>query len=139
MKRMTALSALFFVTICLTGCGGDPHEAAVQDMLDIMGEFDTILADVNDQASAEAMGPKVEKMSQRMDALAKEMNELEEPSEEKQRALEEKYGPRIKEIQDTMNDHMVRIRALGPDVLLEMNKQMRKFNSGGDIPQWIDP
>lgn len=139
MTRFATLSALLFATLCLTACGGggDPHEAAVEDMLEVMGDFDTALAEVEDLESAKALGPKLDDINARLNALVKELGELEAPSEEKQKEIEEKYRPQMEQMKADMTEHMQRIGQLGPAVMMEFGKQMEKLSPDEEMPEWM--
>lgn len=137
MKHLTAVLALMTAALFLTGCGGDPHEAAVKDALDIMTDFNQALSEVTDVDSAKAFGDKAEALSKRFEELGKKMKEIEEPSEEKAKEIEEKYKPEIEKLQEDLMAQMLRISKLKPEVAVEMSKSMEKMKRNSEMPDWM--
>ena len=138
MKHAVALLVFAILSLSLTACGSsDPHEAAVQDAIDVMSDFKETLAKVEDVESVKSLEPKFEKIGERLQAVAEQMSKLEEPSEEKAKELEAKYKPEMDKIQDEMKDEMKRIKGLGPDVLTAVMDQMSKMEPEADMPDWM--
>ncbi|MFK7788953.1 MAG: hypothetical protein AB8C95_05580 [Phycisphaeraceae bacterium] len=140
MKRLSSLMILLFATLCLTACGGgeDPHEAAIEDMLDVMNDFDGVLAGVTDVDSANALESKLDGISERLEAWSVTMKNLEEPSEEKQKELEEKFKPRMEELKKKMAEHIERLAKLGPEVMLPTIEAMGKVKPSEEMPKWME-
>lgn len=139
MKRSALALALLTVALFLTACGSsDPHEAAVEEVIDVMSELESTLGEVTDVESVGSLAPKFESIGERLTELTKQMAELEKPSEEKEKALEEKYKPQVDAIQTKMEEQMKRIKGLGPDVMMAVMKEMEKIEPEGDMPEWMN-
>lgn len=139
MKRSTPLLALLTAAFFLTACGSsDPHEAAVEEIIDVMSKLESTLGEITDAESVNSLSPKFESIGERLNELTKQMAELEKPSEEKEKALEEKYKPQVEAIQTKMEEQMKRIKGLGPDVMVAVMKEMEKLEPEGDMPEWMD-
>lgn len=139
MKRSAQALALLTVALFLTACGSsDPHEAAVEEVIDVMSELESTLGEVTDVESVGSLAPKFESIGERLTELTKQMAELEKPSEEKEKALEEKYKPQVDAIQTKMEEQMKRIKGLGPDVMMAVMKEMEKIEPEGDMPEWMN-
>jgi len=98
--RITMTAA--FLGLVLSACGGDSHEAIVEDQADLMDEILDILEDVDDQASAKEAAKKIEALSEDMAALAKRAQEMGEPTPEQQKRFEEIMKPRQERMQAVM-------------------------------------
>jgi predicted nucleic acid-binding Zn-ribbon protein len=139
MKRFSATLSLAVAVLCLTACGGgDPYEAAAEDVMSIMTELEETLGQVEDLESVEKLGPKFESLGEELNAVAKDMAALEEPSEEKAKAIEEKYKPQMEELQDKLQAQMTRIKGLGPDVMGAVMTEMEKMEPTEEMPDWMD-
>lgn len=107
--KLTA-AALMLSAMSLAGCGSsDPHEQAVEDMVENVEEMVSILESVKDKPSAEAAKTKLQAVKKNMEAIDKRMKELGEPDKAKEEALKEKYEPRMTELQEKTKKEMLRI------------------------------
>ena len=139
MKRLSSSLILILTTLCLTACGGeDPHEASIEDMLDVMNDIHDVLTGVTDAESAKALESKLGGVSDRLEAWSVTMKDLEEPTEEKRKELEEKYKPRMEELQEKMGSELERVAKLGPDVLLPVLEAMGKLKPSEEMPKWME-
>jgi flagellar biosynthesis/type III secretory pathway protein FliH len=95
MRQLVMLVVVAFVAIGLSGCGGDPHEAAMRDMVSLLEEFNAELATVEDEASLEAALPKLKAITARAKDVQQRIEKMEDPSKEKEEALKKKYEERF--------------------------------------------
>ena len=108
IKNLT-IAALLLSLMPLTGCGSDPHEKAMEDMIGGMEEMVAILETVKDKESAEAAKPKLEALGKRMEATQKTMEEIGKPDEAKEKVLKEKFEKRMKEILPKVMSETMRV------------------------------
>lgn len=138
MKRFAALLALLFSASVLTACGSsDPHEAAMEDAIDVMSELNKTLAKVKDADSVKDLSSKFESIGEQFQAVFEDIKKLEEPSEEQVKAIEEKYKPQMEEMQEAMEEEMKRIKALGPEVMAAVVQEMENLQPEGEMPDWM--
>lgn len=138
MKRLAPLLTLTIAVLMLTACGSsDPHEAALEDVIDVMSDLESTLAKIEDVDSVEGLGSKFASIGERLNKLAKEMKELEKPSAEKEKELEEKYKPQAEEMEKKIKDQVTRIGELGPEVMMALMKEMQKIEPDEDMPAWM--
>ena len=110
MIKKLAITTLILSLMPLAGCGSsDPHEKAMEEVIDSMEEMAEILATVTDKASAEVAKPKLEAINKRMEATKKHMDEIGKPDEAKEKAINEKYEERMKELAGKMQKEMMRV------------------------------
>jgi predicted nucleic acid-binding Zn-ribbon protein len=138
MKRSAHLLALLTAALFLTACGSsDPHEAAIEDVIDVMADLESTLGKVTDAESVSGLSSDFDSIGKRLAELSKQMAELEEPSEEKAKELEEKYKPQAEALQAKMEEQMARIKGLGPDVMIAAMQEMQKIEPSEDMPEWM--
>ncbi|MHC4974612.1 MAG: hypothetical protein ACYTG3_20045 [Planctomycetota bacterium] len=93
----------------LAACGGNSHEAIMDEQLDLMDEMLDILEGVNDEASANEAAKKIEALTEDMQKLAKRAQELGEPTPEQQKRLEEIGKERQEEFSKRMQAVMMKV------------------------------
>lgn len=72
----------------LAGCGGSPHEKAIDSTIDLMAEMNDVLDGVKDVKSAEAALPKLKALRKKQDEAEKTMSALGAPAEDERESLE---------------------------------------------------
>ncbi len=108
-KRLLAAPLAAAIMLALTGCGGDSHDAIAEDQMQVMDEMVDILSDIDDEASAKAAKPKLEKLGERMKSIEARMEELGDPPADKKAALEEKYKEKMGAVAMKLFAEMMRI------------------------------
>lgn len=95
--------------LVLSACGGNSHEAIVDEQFDLMDEMIEILDGVTDQESAKEAAKKLEALGEDMQALAKRAEEMGEPTPEQQKKLEEIAKKRQEEYSKKMQGVMTKM------------------------------
>ena len=72
----------------------DSPEAMAEEMLDCLNDTADLLEGIKDKTSAEAAGPKIDKLNERWARLRKKFDQPPELSDEKKMELSAKYPPR---------------------------------------------
>lgn len=138
MKRFATLVVLLLTSSLLTACGSsDPHDAAMDDLIEISDEMLTVLQGIEDVESAKAAEEDFKAIGEKMKAFATSASELEPPSDEKEQELKEKYEQRVEAIQEKFEAEMQRIGELGPLVMLAVGQSMSEMDPG-NAPDWIE-
>lgn len=98
MHWRTTLSAAL-LGLALSACGGESHEAVMDEQFDLMGEIFDILDGVEDEASAKEAAKKIEALGEKLTDLAKRAEKLPEPTPEQEKALEARARERQAEFE----------------------------------------
>lgn len=139
MKHLHSVLALMTIALFLTACGSsDPHEAAVEDMIDIMGDIESALSQVEDVESAKGLSSDFEKIGKKLNEAIKSMADLGALTDEQEEALKKKIEPQLEAIKEKMQEQMKRIGKLDPQVMMAMLAEMAKIEPTEKMPEWID-
>ena len=128
MLRPVSLATVLITCALLAGCGGDSHEAVMDDMIAQMNKVTAVLKTVKDEASAEAAKPKLEAIGKDMKKLKERADKLGDPAKEKEEALKTKYEEKMKEAMTGLMQEMMRIG---------MNPKLGE--KLGDVMDGLDP
>jgi hypothetical protein len=110
-KQHVIVGILLGGLLTLAGCGGDSHDSAMTDFLDVMEQVSSVLADVKDQATAKAAALKLKELRVQVQAIKKRMADLGDPSKQEQEQLMEKHKDRREKIKDDIKRLTLAIRA----------------------------
>lgn len=99
IRRLTISMGAVVLAACGAGPGDDAGPGTYEDALDrqsrLIAELTSALAEVTDEASAEAAAPRIEELSAQLQRLAVHINEMPPRSfEESQRLTEERAAGR---------------------------------------------
>lgn len=118
--------ALCLAAFLLPACG-DSHESAMDDSLDLMEEMADIVEDIKTSDDAKAAAEKLRELGEEYQELAKRMQELGDPTKEQRAELDEKYGPRAKEIQQRLMAAMMNLQQKYPEAAQALGAAMQKM------------
>lgn len=125
MARLVPI-ALLLALFTLVGCG-DSHDKVAGDMVKVMEDYADILADVDDEASAKAAGPKLEKLAGRITAINERTEALGEPESEQEKSVQDKYQKKFEEAGLQIERNITRISGLDPAVSQELDRSLLKM------------
>lgn len=140
LRHLFTSFALAVCALSLSSCGGDSHDALVEDMLGFLDKTAKAISDVSDEASAKKAGATIEGMKDDLDDLVKRAEALGKPSDEDKTALVEAHKERAGEIMGTIMAKMLssleNAEVMKPveDAMDSLESQMNKFNDlTGDL------
>ena len=139
---MRSACCIFFVflSFAIAGCGGgDTHEEAADDLIDLVEDVGAVIETVEDQESAETAKQKLIDLSDDFRAAGKRLTDLGAPSESLEKKLEEKYRDRLDAVTQQMGKDVLRIRQLDPAVFAEVQQGMEAIGEAMEAaePKWM--
>jgi hypothetical protein len=122
----------------MVGCGGDSHEQAADDLIDLTAEVGAVLENVEDKDSAEKAKEKLVALADDFRAVGKRLNDLGQPEEGLEEQLEEKYSDRLKEITENMGVELQRIMQIDVSLMPQIQEGMDEIGKAMEeaAPQW---
>jgi len=123
-----------FVSLLLAGllaaCGGDPHEAVVEDMIDVQNDIASLLEGFHTRGDVQAARGELEDLGKRMTDIGERLEKLEDPKDpQSAQKMLVKMGPRMEEAQTRMMTAMQRVMQ-DPALKDEFAKVMSEVDFG---------
>jgi hypothetical protein len=121
-----ATALLSLIMVLTPGSGGTgaaaTHEAVAKDMLDTLGQINTVLGNIKDEPTAEAARPDLKKAALRMLELRKRAKELKPPTKAEKDLLEKRYKEKFDDALKKLRIESVRVKTIpgGPEAVKEI-------------------
>ena len=125
--RFFLLLALF---VFLAGCGGDPHEAILEESVDLMNEMVSILESVDSEDDIDRASKEMADVAKELEALGERMEEIGDPPPEKEAELSKKFEAEMQEGMQRMQAAMGKVMALGPEAMDKLGSAVQEAMSG---------
>ncbi len=118
--RSISLCGVMLGSLLLAGCGGDSHDAVMQDSIAQFKKITASLKQVKDKDSAAAQSSALKGVAAEMKAIKARGDALPKATAEQEKALRDKYEKELSQVMGEFMGEMMRVAMLGPDVQKEL-------------------
>ena len=124
------MRAFPLLVLLLVACGGDPHEAAIDEMNDVYSDMISVLEGIDSKADVQAARGELQDLGKRMQEAGKRFQELGEPdSPERQAELMKHFMTSMRENQERLEAVMRKLME-NPEIGEEIGKVMAEVDLG---------
>lgn len=128
MKALSSLGASL-VLIGLAAAGGAPtHDDIIKQMLTTLDKITTTLGSINDQETADAAKPELQKSGKEWLAVRAQAEKLPPPSREQKERHEKEFKGKLEVAQKKLAGEVIRVKNVpgGPEALKEIRSVLVK-------------
>lgn len=105
--------------VWLAGCSGQSHEALVEEIIDNVEEFNTVLAGVSDAQSAKAAAPELKRLTANWQSIEEKLVSMDDPDEATKKRVEDMFEDRVAPLMIATMEHIMRLEEQ-PAVMAEL-------------------